>query len=130
MEYIKGFDIDMLGTESGLQRRGKFKVKTMLSRRDRFAADENRRRLIGGFNPSEALITLQQDAFVLGQLQARIVEAPDWWIKAQNGEDLPDGNVISKIYEEALRLEEERKAALQTAATAAHREMTKEDEKQ
>lgn len=126
MDYTREVTIDLVGKESGLRRSGKFKFKTLLTRRDKFAADEARRRIIGGFNPDGALLNLQEEAYVLGQLSVRVLEAPKWWTEAANGEELEDGNVIAKVYEEALRVENERKATLVASAEAAHGEMKKD----
>lgn len=125
MEYTKDVPIDVQGAESGLRRSGKFKFKTLLTRRDRFLADEHRRRLIGAFNPDGALLTLQEEAFVLGQLRVRVLDGPKWWVEADFGENLEDGNVISKVYEEAMSAENERKRGLVASAEAAHQELSK-----
>lgn len=129
MEFIKEINIDLLGAETGQRRNGKFKVKTLLSRRDRFLADEARRRILG-FNPDAALLTLQEEAYVLGQLKVRVIEGPKWWNDSSGGEDLEDGNVIAKVYEEALAAETERRSKLVGDATQAHKSMSKDDKKE
>lgn len=126
MEFIKDIQIDLIGKESGLRRAGKFKVKTLLTRKDRFLADEHRRRIIGSYNPGDALLTLQEEAYVLGQLRVRVLEGPKWWTESDFGENLEDGNVIAKLYDEAIRLEKDRQAALESSAQQVHDEMAKE----
>jgi hypothetical protein len=122
MDLTKEIVIDMIGGESGLRRSGKFKVKTLLTRRDRFAADEARRRIVGVM-ADQALPALQEEAYVLGQLQVRIIEAPDWWQKANSGLDLEDGDVIAKLFAEAVAAEQERRDGLVGQAKVAHKEL-------
>jgi hypothetical protein len=124
-EFIKEIALDLRGTESGIRRHGKFKVKTLLTRRDRFQADEHRRRLVGGYNPEGALVTLQEEAYILGQLRVRVVDAPQWWIAAGWGEDLEDGNVIAKLFDEAKLAEKQRVDGLVASAEQAHEGMAK-----
>jgi hypothetical protein len=92
------FSVSIVGQRTGKPYNGKFTVKTVLSRRENFLADE-RRRLILGSNSAGAPPSLQGEAFMLGQLFVRLVEAPDWWKNADNGLDLEDENVIGEIYQ-------------------------------
>lgn len=118
METTAKFSINVIGEDSGNPYIGDFVVKTLLTRRDRFKADEYRRMLIGA-NPSEALPDMSMEAYVLGQLLVRIVEAPEWWKNSQNGELLADLNVILQVYELAKAKEDERKKTLQEEAEKA-----------
>jgi hypothetical protein len=103
---IKVIDINLIGNTTGQPYNGSFQVKTLLSRREQFQADARRREIIGP-NGESAMPALQGEAFMLGQLSARIVKAPDWWDRSSGGIDLKDDNVISTLFEEALRAEKE-----------------------
>lgn len=102
METTVEFKINEVGDDTGNPYTGTFKVKTLLDRKDRFLADERRRAIIGS-NAADALITLQEEAFILGQLSVRVVDGPRWWKDSNNGLLLEDGNVIVKLYEIALQ---------------------------
>jgi hypothetical protein len=103
METTKPFIIDDIGQRSGRSYEGKFTVKTLLSRRENFVADE-RRRFILGMNGTQAAPSLSGEAYMLGQLSVRIIDAPKWWTDSDNGLDLVDENIIGLVY----RLMEER----------------------
>lgn len=126
MDTNAQFSINLTGSESGTPYFGPFTVKTLLSRRERFIADEARRVTLG-LNATTALDELQKEAYILGQLSVRIVTAPDWWTKSNNGHDLPDGNVIAEIYNQAIAKEKERKDKLLAEAKLAVDAMIKVD---
>jgi hypothetical protein len=126
METTAEFQISTVGKESGTPYNGGFKVKTLLTRKDRFVADEHRRMTLG-LNSATALDDLQLEAFMLGQLFVRIVDAPPFWKNSNNGADLPDGNVIVEIYNLAVAKESERKKSLVADAQAAVDLMAKQD---
>lgn len=118
METTVEFKINEVGDDTGNPYTGTFKVKTLLDRKDRFLADERRRAIIGS-NAADALITLQEEAFILGQLSVRVVDGPRWWKDSNNGLLLEDGNVIVKLYEIALQKELERKEKIREEAKEA-----------
>lgn len=111
MNDIEAISLTVVGEESFETFICQFKVKTMLSRSDKFIADQRRRELLGT-NPNDALAQNQFDAFMLGELFVRIVEPPDWWKACQFGAGIRDRNVIATIYNAALAKETERKEAL------------------
>lgn len=115
IETISG---SVTGEESGQTYDYTFKVRTLLTREQRFIADQVRREILGP-NPNDALAQLQFEAFTLGQLAVRIVDPPEWWKAAGLGRGLKDLNVISAIYNAALAKETERKDALKKKADAA-----------
>lgn len=118
------FSINIKGDDSGDSYKGKFRVLTLMSRRDVFAADEIRRRIIGlmGDMAPPALVT---EAFMIGQLQIRIVEAPQWWEDSEGGEILADKNLIIELFKECMKAEEDRRSKLKTDSEAAKKRMRK-----
>lgn len=128
MENTKPIELTTIGAVTGKSYSGAFKAKGILTRRDQFVADSARRRIIGP-NPGDALPALQGEAYMLGQLSVRIVDAPDWWISCANGELIEDGNVIAELYELALDAEKSIKAEINKAAETARERLSKDVEK-
>lgn len=118
METTVEFSVNEIGSDTGNPYVGKFKVKTILTRKDRFAADERRRMLLGA-SAGEALLPLQEEAFVLGQLYVRVVDGPKWWNDSDFGANLEDGNVIARLYELAVGKEKERRDQIRKEAEKA-----------
>lgn len=119
METTATFTVNEIGEETGMPYSGEFKIKTTLTRMDRFIADRRRRELLGGDNPDQAAPVLQSDAFMLGQLAVRVLAAPKWWTDSLGGTLLEDGNVIDKVFEMAIIKEKERKDQLKKQAQEA-----------
>jgi hypothetical protein len=117
--------LSIAGDKTGKSYNGKFSVKLVLTRRESFLADERRRMIIGA-NFAAALPALHEEAWHLGLLSVRLIDAPDWWKQSDGGLDLEDPNVIKELHklceekiaeaEETLR--EESKAALKKLAKA------------
>lgn len=118
METTVTFSLNLTGLETGQVYAGQFTVKTLLSKRDQFRADELRRILLGT-NSEAAIPALQGDAFMMGQLAVRVVDGPDWWLKSNNGADLADGNVIASLFELCMSKEADRKEKVKAAAEEA-----------
>jgi hypothetical protein len=118
METTVRFGISLTGLQTGRPYAGDFTVKTVLSKKDQFRADEIRRILLG-VNSESALPALQGDAFMMGQLAVRIVDGPEWWKKSNNGADLEDDNVIPTLFELCMDKEKEHKEKLKAAAEEA-----------
>lgn len=124
METTATFTINITGEETGRVYTGKFKVKTILSRRDNFVADE-RRRMILGANSTQAAPNLQGEAFILGQLYVRILEAPKFWQDSDNGLDIEDANVIGEVFKLAMEKYDESKNKLKEEAEQAIKSLSK-----
>lgn len=127
METTAQFAISETGDESGRAYSGTFKVKTLLDRRDRFAADERRRSILGA-DGGNALVGLQEEAFILGQLYVRIIESPQWWKDSNSGLLLEDGNVIVRLYELSVAEENRRRESLRGQAEDALKKIGKNKE--
>jgi hypothetical protein len=124
METTATFTINTTGEDTGRVYSGKFKVKTILSRRDNFVADE-RRRMILGTNPTQAAPALQGEAYILGQLFVRIIEAPKFWQDSDNGLDIEDANVIGEIFKLTIEKQEELKNSVKDEAEKAVKNLSK-----
>jgi hypothetical protein len=128
MDYFDTIDLNIRGDVTDTLYLGKFKVKTILSRRDYFTADLKRREIVGPVSPENAMATLVGEAYMLGQLYARIIEAPDWWLAKNSGIDLEDSNVISVLFEKANVLEKKAKESIKAKATDALEKLNKPTE--
>jgi len=118
METTVSFQFDEIGQRSGKSFTGKFQIKSVLSRREHFLADE-RRRFILGPNPAGAPPSLQGEAYMLGRLYVLISDGPEWWMNSDGGLDIADENVIGELYrlaEEKVKEKEEELAAQAKAA--------------
>lgn len=126
MEGNDVINFSSIGNNTGEHYSGNFKVKAFLTRRDYFLADQRRREIIGSTSPENAMSALVGEAFMLGQLRARILEGPAWWGASDGGLDLRDSNVIEELFKLALQvqdkaqteLKEKAKEALQKLAAA------------
>jgi hypothetical protein len=118
VETTKSFTINAIGETTGRSYSGKFTVKTVLTRADRFEADRRRRELLGP-NGAEAMPDLQLESFYLGQLAVRIVEAPEWWKDSSNGLNVEDANLIKELSELTFAKEQEAREELKKEAAAA-----------
>lgn len=135
METSFAITVSLVGETSGKPFNGKFMVKTVLSRRERFLADERRRYIIGS-NFQSALPALHEEAFKLGQLFVRLTEGPDWWKNSDSGLELEDGNVIDELYrlaeekvaEKEKELKEQSKASLEKMAGKETKKVTQKSE--
>jgi hypothetical protein len=98
------FTLQLDGETTGTPWFGKFKAKIRLSLRDQLNRDKIRRELLGsmGGTPDDRALSI---AIIISELTVRLVEAPPWWREQANGLDLEDGNVVSKVYDEAMKVE-------------------------
>jgi hypothetical protein len=118
MNEIESVSLTVVGEGSQETFVCNFKVKTQLSRRDKFVADQRRRELLGP-NPNDAMPQNQFEAFMLGEIFVRIVEPPDWWRACDFGANIKDANVVAAIYNAAVAKEDERKEALKKKSNEA-----------
>ena len=125
MENIKQIEISAIGETTGKSYSGTFKIKGILSRRDLFQADVGRRRILGP-NSTDALPALQGEAYMLGMLQVRVLEAPEWWSLNANGELLEDANVIAELFESSIKASDEVLKEINKKATAALEKLSKD----
>lgn len=120
---IEQFTVSVTGEVTGQVWAGAFKVKTRMSHRDHMTQDRLRREYLGpleGASPRAAA-----SAEIFSQLAVRIVDAPSWWADNGAGLDLADDNVVSQVYEAAMKAEREAIEALKKAGEAAREELKK-----
>ena len=101
----KSFDIEVKGETSGQIWKGKFStvcVPTCRQKADAFVLQTK-------LNQDLATLDLFIKAYhnMIAQLTVRLTSAPQWWISADNGQDLKDFNVIIVVYNECLKAENE-----------------------
>ena len=124
METTTIVQVSIVGEDTGNPYNGKFKVKTLLTRRDHFVADERRRILVGA-NAASVANSVNAEAFMMGQLVVRIVEAPKWWTDSDGGLDLEDSNLVGELFSLVMKAEEERKENLKKESGKAMKRLSK-----
>lgn len=127
METTATFSVKIIGEDTGHPYDGDFTVKTILTRRENFYADEQRRLIIGPVsNPLMIPSNVQGEAYMTAQLMVRVIKAPKWWTDSNSGLDLQgDENVLGEIYKLAMDKETERKEALKKSAEVSLDKITK-----
>jgi hypothetical protein len=101
----KTFEISIeKGDNTGLTWKGKFRCRCVLNLRQKAEADVFEARLNSGLNLPE---TTKWFHFAIAQLTARLDAAPEWWIEANNGQDLLDLNVILEVFKQCMAAEKE-----------------------
>lgn len=108
-KYESPFTVETTGDTTGEKWKGLFKVKTRLSHRDQLNRDRVRREMIGN-NPDAASERARATADVFSQLSIRLIDAPSWWVNADNGLDLADENVVIEVFQAALKAEQDETA--------------------
>lgn len=118
METTAKFSVNIIGESTGKPFAGTFTTKTVLTRGDRFIADQRRRELLGP-QAQEAMPDLQLEAYMHGQLMVRILESPEWWKQSDYGKNLEDANVIIELFNLVREKEDKAKEDLKKNAEAA-----------
>lgn len=99
------FSIDVVGTLTNTQYQGDFKCK-ILNARERGRAGVR----LGALNLGLAAF-VEKDAdnyhFMISWLEQALISAPEWWMKADKGQELYDVNVIEEIYNAVEKFEDE-----------------------
>jgi hypothetical protein len=120
METTSTFTVSIIGKQTGKPYSGEFVAKMVLTRRDNFLADAERRRIVGpspeGTFPAPKL---HGEAYILGLLRAHLVEFPEWWRDSDGGLDLEDDNVADEIMQIVNQKVEEYKVKLADQAEKA-----------
>lgn len=121
-QYTQHITVDVIGDSTGERYQGVFVVKTRFSHRERLMRDQYRRQLLGP-QPDGAVPNGEASgsAEVFSQLSMRIVEAPHFWTASANGLDLIDSNVVTAVYDEAIKAEIDAIKAVQKKAEEAKR---------
>ena len=129
METTSTFTINEVGETTGRVFSGEFKVKTVLTRRESFRADQLRREIVGA-SPEGSLIPadVQLEGMMIAQLQIRIVKGPQWWTESNGGLELEDLDIIAKLFGLMIKEEGKAKLALKKEATGALEKLAKQGE--
>lgn len=118
------FSVNLIGEVSQEHWMGEFRCKTRLSHKDHLLKDKVRRELLGN-DPNNAGPRAQSIAEIVSQLAIRITKAPPWWQDTENGLTLEDDNLLAKVYECALQVENEHYEELKKKAEEAKKELEK-----
>jgi hypothetical protein len=101
------FTIKTTGDSTGESFSGKFRVRTLLSPLNHIKADKLMRQLLGEHSIVADELS-RQYAFMLSQLQFRIISSPLWWksnLEVEGGH-IQDKNVLIEILNKSLEAEE------------------------
>lgn len=120
METTSTFSVSILGKDTGQVYNGEFTAKMVMTRRDAFRADEERRRVLGA-SPEGTFpaARLQGEAYIIGQLRVRLLTFPEWWKNSDGGLDLLDDNIADEILSMIISKEQEYKQKLSDQAEKA-----------
>ena len=102
----KSFTINVKGTTTQQDYNGVFKVRLLLSHRQKLQKDEARRGLLGA-QPDQASMDAMKTAVIFSTVWAHLLEAPGWWKDANNGIDLLDDEPVGEVYDKIVALQEE-----------------------
>lgn len=128
METTVKVDFHEIGSDTGQAYEGSFTIKTLLSRRDLFIADERRRLILGTLGDS-APSSINGEAFMMGQLAVRIVDSPKWFKDADLGLDLKDENIVPLLFKLCVEKEQERKDDIKKKSEESLKKLSKKIEK-
>jgi hypothetical protein len=128
METTVKVDFHEIGSDTGQVYEGQFVIKTLLSRRDLFMADERRRLVIGSLGES-APSMINGEAYMIGQLAVRIVDAPKWFKESDLGLELKDENIIPMLFKLCMDKEQERKDEIKKKSEESLKKLSKKIEK-
>lgn len=117
------FVISVDGETTGVNHTGKFIAKKRLNFNDQLARD-NQRRLMLGAAPGEPTPRAASMATIFSELYVRLIEAPSWWVDADEGRELEDENIVVKVYEKVLKVEADAREEVAKKAAEAKGELT------
>ena len=124
METTKVMSVDVRDEETGDNYRGDFSFRCLLTRRQRMFADQVRRTILGPSpEGSDATNAVHTEAYILGQLSVRVVDAPNWWTNSDSGRDLNGYNVILAVYDAAISVEEAYKKSVNKDSVEASKKL-------
>ena len=124
----KNFTIDVKGSVTGEHYKGLFKIKPLLSHKDKLRRDEIRRSLLGE-RAVDASENAQTMASIFSKIYIHLIDAPSWWTNADNGSDLLDEEPVQQVLTEVLRIENEQIDSVKKAGEEAKKELAAEVKK-
>lgn len=102
----KSFTIDVEGSTTKQKYTGVFKIRPLLSHRQKLQKDESKRQLLGVL-PDSASVDAMKTAIIFSKVWAHVLEAPGWWKEAANGIDLLDDDPVGMVYDKIIEIENE-----------------------
>jgi len=100
-------------TKSGELLEGDFQFKAEVTRREAFQADSIRRNVIGPIPQGQDVPPmLQAEAYMIGQLAIHITDAPEWWLKSEDGLQFSDDGVVVSVFDKLTEMQQEIKEKL------------------
>jgi len=104
------FNFHEVGSQTGIVYDGQFTVKCILSISDKHVLELEKTRLMADYaNPSNGLAGI---AITLSTLHAKIIDSPQWWKDLSNGYSMLDEDVIMKLYDKCVEVENKWKESL------------------
>lgn len=125
----KTFSVDIKGSVTKTNYSGVFKVRPLLSHRDKLRRDEMKRQLIGGF-PDSTSVSAMRIAEIFSKIWAHTVDAPSWWKDSGNGIDLLEDDPVEEVINKILEIEREALGIVEEEGEKAKKELTEMAKKQ
>lgn len=130
METTKIKELSITGESTGDTYNGSFTFNVTTTLRIESASDLRRRQIIGpcpdGTPPSNLL---QSKAFMIGEIDSRLIEEPDFWKNGGGGMDIPDANVTLEVYNALLEAMSEYREEISERSKVALEKLAKKDSK-
>lgn len=121
------FTVNCVGEETGQTWAGNFSTKLRLTHRDHIVKDRRRREILGGEHPETAGERAVNLAFLVSELEVRLVKFPTWWEAHGFGIDFEDDKVLGEVYDGMVKAvkayQDERKAKADEAAKAVRKDL-------
>lgn len=118
----RSFPVDVEGSVTKTGYKGVFKIRPLLSHRDKLRRDEMKRQLVGAM-PDGTGIAAMRTAEIFSKIWAHVVEAPSWWKDAGNGLDLIDEEPVVAVIDKIVEMEQEVMGTLSKEGEEAKKEL-------
>ena len=102
----KSFSVDVEGSMTKNSYKGVFKIRPLLSHRDKLRRDELKRQLIGA-TPDGTGVAALRTAEIFSKIWVHLTESPSWWRDAGNGLDLIDEEPVVAVIDKIVEMEQE-----------------------
>lgn len=102
----RSFSVEVEGTTTKQKYNGLFKMKPLLSHREKLRRDEIKRQILGAL-PEGALQASERTAIIFSKIWVHLIESPAWWREAGNGLDLLDEEPVMAVIDKIVDIEME-----------------------
>jgi hypothetical protein len=116
--------VDVVGELTKRSYAGVFKIKPLLSHRDRLQRDEFKRQLLGSNSESNVSQEALKSALIFSKIWVHTIESPSWWKDSNNGLDLIDEEPVVALLDKILGIEIELVGKTEKEAESAKKELT------